>query len=100
MCKLRQRGQGYGGRPAGSRGIYPSLQPLPAVAAREFNDMTDFTLTTGSDTVIGTAGNDTVNGTAAILPAELMVTLAYLAAGADENALSRQLLALETQTPN
>ena len=30
MCKLRQRGQGYGGRPpAGSRGIDPSLQPPP-----------------------------------------------------------------------
>ena len=29
VCKLRQRGQGYGGRPAGSRGIDPSLQLLP-----------------------------------------------------------------------
>jgi hypothetical protein len=29
MCKLRQRGREYGGRPAGSRGIDPSLQPLP-----------------------------------------------------------------------
>jgi ISXO2-like transposase domain len=28
MCKLRQRGRDYGG-PAGSRGIDPSLQPLP-----------------------------------------------------------------------
>ena len=34
MCKLRQRGQGYAGRPAGSRGFDPSLQPPPAVAAR------------------------------------------------------------------
>ena len=34
---------------------------------REFNDMADFTLTTGSDTVTGTAANDTVNGTAATL---------------------------------
>ena len=34
MCKLRQRGQGYGDRPAGSRGIDPSFQPPPAVAAR------------------------------------------------------------------
>jgi hypothetical protein len=32
VCKLRQRGRGYGG-PAGSRGIDPSLQPPPAVAA-------------------------------------------------------------------
>ena len=32
MCKLRQRGRSYGG-PAGSRGIDPSLQPPPAVAA-------------------------------------------------------------------
>ena len=32
MCKLRQRGQGYGGRPAESRGIDPSLQPLPFAA--------------------------------------------------------------------
>ena len=29
--------------------------------------MADFTLTTGSDTVTGTASNDTVNGTAATL---------------------------------
>jgi len=35
MCKLRQRGQGHAcRRPAGSRGIDPSLQPPPAVAAR------------------------------------------------------------------
>src|SRR3981189_3024515 len=35
MCKLRQRGQGYGGPgPAGARGIDPTLQPPPAVAAR------------------------------------------------------------------
>jgi hypothetical protein len=34
MCKLRQRGRGYGGPgPAGARGIDPSLQPPPAVAA-------------------------------------------------------------------
>jgi hypothetical protein len=33
MCKLRQRGRGYAGRPAGSRGIDPSLQPSPVVAA-------------------------------------------------------------------
>jgi hypothetical protein len=31
MCKLRQRGRDYGGR-AGSRGIDPSLQPLPFAA--------------------------------------------------------------------
>ena len=31
MCKLRQRGRDYGG-PAGSRGIDPSLQPLPSGA--------------------------------------------------------------------
>jgi hypothetical protein len=29
MCKLRQRGRGSGGRPAGSRGIDASLQPHP-----------------------------------------------------------------------
>ena len=33
----------------------------------EFNEMADFTLTTGSDTVAGTANNDTVNGTAGTL---------------------------------
>ena len=34
MCKLRQRGQGYGGRrPAGSRRIDPSLQPPPSRTA-------------------------------------------------------------------
>ena len=31
MCKLRQRGRDFGGR-AGSRGIDPSLQPLPIAA--------------------------------------------------------------------
>jgi hypothetical protein len=31
LCKLRQRGREYGG-PAGSRGIDPSLQPLPFAA--------------------------------------------------------------------
>ena len=31
MCKLRRRGPDYGG-PAGSRGIDPSLQPLPFAA--------------------------------------------------------------------
>jgi hypothetical protein len=31
--------------------------------------MADFTLTTGSDTVTGTAGNDTVNGSEATLNA-------------------------------
>lgn len=35
-----------------------------------------------------------------ILPAELMVTLAYMAAGADANNVSPQLLALETHTAN
>ena len=35
MCKLRQRGRGYAGRPAGSRGIDPSLQrPLRWLLAR------------------------------------------------------------------
>src|ERR1700722_3585031 len=34
MCKLRLRGRDYGGPgPAASRGIDPSLQPVPAVAA-------------------------------------------------------------------
>jgi len=35
-----------------------------------------------------------------ILPAELMATLAYMAVGADQNAISPALLALETNTAN
>jgi hypothetical protein len=35
-----------------------------------------------------------------IMTAELLATLAYLAAGADRNAISPALLALETQTVN
>lgn len=35
-----------------------------------------------------------------IMPAELLATLAYLAAGADRNAISPQLLALETGKAN
>ena len=35
-----------------------------------------------------------------ILPAELMMTLAYMAAGADANNVSPQLLALATHTAN
>lgn len=35
-----------------------------------------------------------------IMPAELLVRLAYMAAGSDERAVSRQLLALETHTAN
>ena len=38
-----------------------------AVTVFDVNDMTDFTLTTGSDTIAGTAADDTVNGTAATL---------------------------------
>jgi hypothetical protein len=35
-----------------------------------------------------------------IMPAELLVRLAYMAAGTDESAASRQLLALETHRAN
>jgi hypothetical protein len=35
-----------------------------------------------------------------ILPAELMVTLAYMAAGADAQKVAPQLLALETRVAN
>jgi hypothetical protein len=35
-----------------------------------------------------------------ILPAEVMVALAYMAAGADAKTVSPQLLALETHTAN
>ncbi|MEA2915321.1 MAG: hypothetical protein QOJ15_7402 [Bradyrhizobium sp.] len=38
MCKLRQRGRSFGG-PAGSRGIDPSLQPPPAVAASPLREI-------------------------------------------------------------
>jgi hypothetical protein len=35
-----------------------------------------------------------------ILPAELLATLAYLAAGVDQNTISPALLALETERAN
>src|SRR5262245_34803999 len=51
------------------------FEPIPPHLAafsdcsKSSDDMANFTLTTGSDTVTGTANNDTVNGTAATLNA-------------------------------